>query len=43
MPATEPILADHVLAAVLTRAKQEFVEANPDEPRLAFRSHNFLL
>ncbi len=39
MPAAQPaILPDHILAAVLTLAKRE-----RDQPRLAFRSHDFHL
>ncbi len=43
MPATRPaILPDHILAAVLTLAKQE-LEKTSHQKRLAFWSHDFQL
>jgi hypothetical protein len=37
------ILPDHVLSAVLVLAEKEFIEKNPDNKRLAFRSHDYQL
>lgn len=44
MPATQTsVLPDHVLAAVLTLAKQQFVAKDPGQRRFAFLSHDFQL
>lgn len=44
MPATQTaILPDHILAAVLTLAKQELLRRDPSQKRLDFRSHDFQL
>ena len=42
MPAAQHvILPDHILSAVLTLAKRELEKRDPNQKRLAFRSHNF--
>lgn len=44
MPAAQPaILPDHILAAVLTLAKKVLQQKDPQQKRLAFRSHDFQL
>jgi hypothetical protein len=44
MPAAQTaILPDHILSAVLTLAKRELVKKDPNQKRLAFRSHDFQL
>lgn len=44
MPAAQTkILPDHILAAVLALAKQQWVRRDPNHKRLAFRSHDFQL
>jgi hypothetical protein len=44
MPAAQSaILPDHILAAVLTLAKQELARRDPNLKRLDFRSHDFQL